>query len=203
MTNKETENEAGNRISNEIFKLISTVPTTAEPESKVPEVRTKDIISSASWKCAALSATLSLPPGPLGMLTIIPDLVAIWKIQAQMVSDIAACYGKTAVLSREQMIYCLFRHALSQAVKDLVVRVGERVIIKRASLKAIQAVLQKVGIRVAQRVAGRTISRWIPIIGAAAVGAYAKYDTMKVGKTAQELFSSELEIESSQITEEE
>lgn len=34
-------------------------------------------------------------PGPLGLLTILPDMYAIWRVQAQLVADIAAVYGKT------------------------------------------------------------------------------------------------------------
>jgi hypothetical protein len=38
---------------------------------------------------------------------------------------------------------------------------------------------------VSQRVAGTAASRWLPLAGAAAVGAYAYWDTMQVAKTAQ------------------
>ena len=45
-----------------------------------------------------------MPPGPLGWLTIAPELLAVWKIQAQMVSDLAGVYGKAATLTREHMV---------------------------------------------------------------------------------------------------
>jgi len=128
-------------------------------------------------------------------LTILPDLVAIWKIQAQLVSDIAASYGKTAALTRESMIYCLFKHGSAALVRDLIVRVGERVVIRRASLRVLQQLLAKLGIRVTQRVVGRTLSRWIPILGALGVGAYAYYDTGQVAKNAIELFSNDVDVE--------
>jgi len=57
-----------------------------------------------------VAGTLALPPGPLGWMTILPEMVGVWKIQAQMVADIAALYGKTATLTQEQMLYCLFKH---------------------------------------------------------------------------------------------
>ena len=63
--------------------------------------------------------SLALPPGPLGYVTILPDLVGIWRIQAQMVADMAGVYGQQAFLSREQMLYCLFRHAAAQAMRDV------------------------------------------------------------------------------------
>jgi len=32
-------------------------------------------------------------------MTILPDLFGIWRIQAQLVADIAAVYGKTGFLT--------------------------------------------------------------------------------------------------------
>jgi hypothetical protein len=112
-----------------------------------------------------------------------------------MVADLAGVYGKKAALTREQMIYCLFRHTAAQAVRDLVVRVGERYLVRQVSLRAFQGVAQKVGVRVSQRSLGAGLSRWLPIAGAIGVGAYAYYDTAHVARTAIELFQREIDIE--------
>ena len=188
-----------NQLTDAILKLVSTIPETNEIVSMHPEIRAKHIARAASLKASAISGALAIPPGPLGMLTIIPDLLAVWKIQAQMVVDIAAAYNKKANLSREVMIYCLFKHAASQAVRDLVVRAGERYLIKRTSLRAMKSILQKVGIKVTQKVAGKGISRWLPIVGAIGVASYAYYDTNGVAKAAMELFSGEIEFDGSEI----
>ena len=175
--------------------FISDIPSTSEPKSDNPVPRSRSLGNNAAATAAIVSGSLSIPPGPWGMVTILPDLVAVWKIQAQMVADIAGAFGKQATLTREQMLFCLFRHAASQAVRDLVVRVGERLIVKRASLRLIQKILQKIGVKVTQRLAGRFISRWLPIIGAVGVGAYAYYDTAQVAKTSIEFFSQEIDVE--------
>ena len=44
-----------------------------------------------------------------------------------------------------------------------------------------------------RHIAKKAIARCIPIVGAVGVGAYAYYDTARVGKTAIELFSSNIE----------
>lgn len=119
-------------------------------------------------------------------------MYAIWRIQAQLVSDIAAVYGKTAHLTQEAMLYCLFRHVAAQAVRDLIVRAGERVLIRRATLRVLQAALRRIGIVTTQRLIGRGLSRWLPFIGAAGVAAYAYYDTRQVGRTAIDLFSRDI-----------
>ena len=138
------------------------------------------------------AGTLALPLGPLGWLTIIPELLAVWRIQAQLVADIAALHGKTAELTEQHMIYRLFRHAAAQLMRDLVVRVGERVLVKRASLRAIQKIVEKIGYKILQRSIGKGISRWLPIVGAAGVAGYAYYDTNQVGKTSIDFFKSEI-----------
>lgn len=111
-----------------------------------------------------------------------------------MVADIAAPYGKKSTLTEEQMVYCLFRHSAAQAVRDLVVRVGERVLIKRGSLTLLESVARKVGLKPTRKVIGKGLSRWIPVAGAIGVGAYAWYDTAQVAATAIELFEQETAV---------
>ena len=140
---------------------------------------------------------MALPPGFLGWLTILPELMGVWKLQAQMVSDIAAVHGKSATLGREQMVYCLFKHVSAQLFRDVVVRVGERFVIQRASLGFLQSAARTLGVKVTQKVIGKSAARFVPLIGAVGVSAYAYFDTTQVAKTAIELFSKEIVMESS------
>lgn len=179
-----------------IEEIISCVPDTDERVSTDPKKRAERIANSAAVKSGVVSAGLALPPGALGLITIFPELMAIWRIQAGMVADIAGAYGKTPYLSREQMFYCLFRHAASQAVRDFIVRGGERVIIKRVSSRLLQDSLQRVGIKITQRIIAKTGSRFLPLLGAVGVGVYAHYDTKQVARTAIEIFSQDLEFDS-------
>jgi hypothetical protein len=181
--------DLADRISNELVKLISSIPDSKIEKSETPKKVAKALTEQASKKAAALAGGLALPTGPWGLLTILPDLVMVWKIQSQLVADIAAVNGKTAELSREAMVYCLFRHGAAQLMRDMIVRAGGRVFIRRATLRFIQKLLRSIGIRLTQRIIGRTISRFIPLLGAGAVAAYAWYDTKQVAESAQNLFS--------------
>jgi uncharacterized protein (DUF697 family) len=183
------------KIAQAILNFIGQIPKTDEHKSRSPANSARVVAASAAAKAALTAGTLALPPGPLGWLTILPELVAVWKIQAQMVADIAAIFGRKSTLSREQMLYCLFRHMSAQAVRDLVVRVGERVMVRQASLRAMQNAAQKIGVKVSQRAIGKGLSRWLPVIGAIGVAAYAYGDTGQVAATAIELFEREIEIE--------
>jgi len=189
------DDEPHNKFVEAILNFLGHIPHTSEPHSEHPDIRARAIASTAARNAAVTAGALALPPGPLGWLTILPELVAIWKIQAQMVVDIAGTYGKQACLTREQMLYCLFRHAGAQAVRDLVVRVGERFLVRRVSLRVFQNVAKKIGVRITQRVIGKGISRWIPLLGALGVAGYAYYDTDQVARTTIELFGSPIDIE--------
>jgi hypothetical protein len=140
-----------------------------------------------------ISGSLALPPGPLGLITILPDLYAIWRVQAHLVADIAAVYSKTVFLTEETMLFSLFRHAAAQAVRDLIVRAGERVLVERPTLRTLQRISAKIGAKTTQRILGRGASRWVPIVGALGVAGYAYYDTRAVGQTAMDLFSKDID----------
>jgi hypothetical protein len=171
------------------------IPSSAEPVSANPRKRAAEIVRIAGFKAGAMSATLARPPGPAGMLTVIPDLIKVWQIQQQMVADVAACFGKSSQLNRQMMLYCLFRHGAAMLLRDVVARVGQRLIVKQASMRMIQQTLKRIGIQVTQKAVGSTLSRWLPAIGPVLIGGYSLIDTRMVGKTAIDAFGREIEIE--------
>jgi len=185
------------RVVDAIEDVVTGVPKSHERSVKDPDAAARKLARKAATRAAALSGALALPPGVFGMLTVLPDLVGIWRIQAQLVADIAGLYGKDMQLTRTHMLYCLFRHAASQLTRDFVVRAGERFVIRQLSGGALRSVLTTVGISVTQRVAGTAASRWLPIVGAAAVAGYAYFDTLQVAKTAVRMLEGTvLEVDS-------
>ena len=173
-----------------IERIISQVPTSDVEAAADPAHAAEKLAREAARNAAMVSASLALPPGPLGMLTVLPDLFLIWKIQRQLVADIFALHGRTVELTRTHMLYCLFRHMASQVLRDVVVRAGERAIVRQLSSHALSSTLQSLGLTVVKRLAGSSASRWIPLAGAAAVGAYAYWDTLQVAKTARSVLVS-------------
>jgi hypothetical protein len=174
-----------------IERVISHVPAPKTHKVEDPDRAADEIARSAARQTAVLSGSLALPPGPFGMVTVLPDLYLIWKTQRQMIADIFGLYGRSAELSRSTMMYCLFRHAASQVMRDFVVRTGQRIVVEQLSTGALKHVASKVGVSLSKRVAGSAASRWIPLAGAAAVGAYAYWDTLQVAKTARRLIANE------------
>ncbi len=179
------------QASEAILDLVLRVPPSQEQALQQPAARAHAIGRTAARQATLLASSLALPPGVLGWLTVLPELVGVWRIQAQMVSDIAAVYGKQKTLKREEMLYCLFKHVSAQLFRDVAVRVGERVLVREATTKVLQSIAQSLGIKVTQKVLSKGAARFVPLLGAVGVGAYAYFDTLQVAKTANGLFAQE------------
>ncbi|HEX7369871.1 MAG TPA: EcsC family protein [Rhodanobacteraceae bacterium] len=182
------------KIAEQILDFLADIPSSKELPREHPRARVEAIALAARRKAFLASSSLALPPGPIGWLTVLPELVAIWRIQAQMVADIAAACGRHTTLTREQMLYCLFRHAASQAVRDLAVRAGQRWIVQAATTHTLRGVTRRIGVKLSERALGSSLARMLPVAGALGVGAYAWYDTRQVARTAIAMFSREVEF---------
>ncbi|MFG6433746.1 hypothetical protein [Roseateles sp. LYH14W] len=182
-------------LSDKVLALVARPPEPGCVPSARPADAAARVIDSAARKAGLAAGTLALPPGPLGWATVIPEMTAVWHIQRQLVADIAALYGRSAELGPTQMMWCLFRHTAAQALRDLGVRVGERVIVRPAAQAVLQRVAGAVGMHLGRQAAGKVMSRWVPLVGAAGVGAYAWWDTREVGRAALALFEREVVID--------
>ena len=187
------------KVGELILKAVLEIPTSNETRVEASQTRARALGRTAARQASLIAGSLALPPGVLGWLTLVPELIAVWRVQAQMVSDIAAVYGKSAYLGRDQMVYCLFKHVSAQLFRDLVVRVGERVVMRVASLGVIKTLAKTLGVKITQKMVGKGITRFVPLVGAVGVGAYAYLDTLQVAKTAMELFSSEITLETEDL----
>jgi hypothetical protein len=184
------DGRAAREVTGLIERIITTVPVPRTVQVADPDREADRIVRAAARKAAALSGSLALPPGPIGMLTVLPDLYLIWQTQRQMVADVFALYGRTAELGRTHMLYCLFRHAASHVLRDVAVRAGQRFVVQELSAGALRTALSAIGLVVSRRVAGSAAGRWIPLAGAALVGGYAYWDTLQVARTARRLIES-------------
>lgn len=195
-----SENASQEVVTGAIERIIANVPV---PRTKVvddPDAAAVRIARAAANRAALVSGSLALPGGPFGLITVLPDLLLIWKTQRQMVADMFALYGRTAELSRSHMLYCLFRHAASHVLRDVAVRSGQRFVVKQLSSQTLAIVAGRVGTAVSKRALGSAATRWIPLAGAAVVSGYAYWDTLQVAKTAQRLLSGGATVETPEST---
>ena len=182
---------AQNEIVALLERLVSEVPPPSTHAVDDPAGEADRLARAAAQQAGLISGSLALPPGPLGMLTVLPDVYLIWKVQRQLVADLYALHGPSAELTPTHMLYCLFRHFASQVVRDVAVRAGQRALLGQLSSRALRSALSGVSRSVVRRLAGTTASRWIPVAGAAAVGAYAYWDTLQVAKTTRRLLEDD------------
>ncbi len=174
-----------------LYDVISEIPVSRFEVESDTDAKSRSLIEKNAIKAAFISAGLSLPPGPAGYLTLLPDLTGIWKLQRNMIADIAAIYGKKTMLGREQMLYCLFRHSLSQVMRDIMVKTVTRVTIEETIAAISEQIFRRIGVHLARKTSSKFIARTIPVLGTLGAGVYAYFDTKQVGKTAMDLFTSE------------
>ena len=77
-------------VNGAIERVIADVPPPRTHAVTDPGAAADAIAHRAARQAALLSGSLALPPGPLGLLTVLPDLYLIWKTQRQMVADLFA-----------------------------------------------------------------------------------------------------------------
>ena len=186
------------KVQSAILDLVVAIPDSTEQPVELPGVRAHAIAQAAARKTSMIAASMALPPGVLGWLTVLPELLGVWKVQAQMVADIAAVYGQKKALGREQMLYCLFKHVAAQLFRDVIVRVGERAVVQQTTYKMLQSITQQLGLMLSKSLLQRSASRFVPFLGAATVGAYAYFDTLQVAKNAAEFFERATVIDEKQ-----
>jgi hypothetical protein len=182
-------------LGERVLSLVASPPEPTVLRSNDPRDAAAQVIKAAASKAGLAAGAMALPIGAFGWATIAPEMLAVWRIQRQLVSDIAALYGRSADLGPTQMMWCLFRHTAAQALRDLSVRVGERVLVRPVANSVLQRVATAVGMKLGQQAAGRVVTRWVPLVGAAGVGAYAYWDTRQVGRAALSLFERETVVD--------
>ncbi len=194
MTDRQDEFERFSRapregsIAGRLLDFVASIPAPRTRERADASVQARGLARRAAVKAALTSGTLALPPGPLGWFTIAPELIAVWKMQRQLVVDIAGLYGRSGEVRREHLLFCLFGHTSAGAFSDVVLRVGERWVVRQTPLTALYAIANKIALRIAQRGASRVVTRWMPVAGAVAIGGFVYADTGKVADAAIALF---------------
>jgi hypothetical protein len=83
--------------------------------------------------------------------------------------------------------------------KETIIQIGGRLIVRRVSLRVVQQLIQKISVNVTQRVLSQIASRWLPIVGSVALGAFTYWDTKRIAKTAIETFEKEIVTEEGAI----
>lgn len=180
-------------LSNRILEAFSepAKPLLLEPDPAI----LKTYVQRTALKTASVSAALSIPGGIAGFVSMLPEIAAIWRLQARMVGSIAYSYGYEKLHGREQMIWCMFKQFGYGVVSKYVFQRGGVYVVKQMNTQAFKGAVQAIGVKMMQHQGGRAASRIIPVAGSLASGALSYRDTHRVGKNALRLYSSGIELE--------
>lgn len=150
---------------------------------------------AAAGKAFIASTLAALPPGPLGLATILPELVAVTKIQVTLIHQIAAYHNKSAQLNPTLVALVFASEAGVHAGKLVVRSSAERIAVRLLSTRAAETLVAKLSERVGIRITSRLVGRWIPVVLAPVFGAFSRSMTLKIGKLADEMFSKDIRVE--------
>lgn len=160
--------------------------------NKIPQPEGVDgIISSCANTNALVAGAVGLVPGPWGMLAAVPEIMAVMRNQTHMIVDIGVAYGQHRYM-RPDLIAGIMMSGFGSGAGSLVAVRGGQLLVKRASLRVMQKLIVALGGRVTQQVLKTMIGKWLPIVGAAAMAAWARYSTKQLGLRASEMLSKQI-----------
>jgi hypothetical protein len=175
--------------------LMKFAPTEVEVTGETPE----EMTSSASWKTFGISTAAALPPGPFGLATILPELMAVTKIQMNLIYAIAAYHKKEGKLNSTLVLLIFANEAGVEVGKAVAKQMGAKLIIKTLGSRSIRAIAQKIGIKITARITQKAVGRWIPFVLAPIFGAFSKAMTTRIGEEANRLFSQDFDVEETKL----
>lgn len=188
-----------NKLTEPLMDLITNFFRTKVDEfSKTPNRpsinEAPSIVNEYALKCAGVSGFASLAPGPFGLLTIIPDIIMVLRLQTEMLAKLSAAYRKEKFVTKEIVLFMLFQGVGSLGISFVIVK-SSQLIVKRASARLIQKIVTMLGGRILQRTISQAASRFIPIIGPIAMAIWIRHMTKKIGNEAMNILSKEIVIE--------
>jgi hypothetical protein len=145
-------------------------------------------------KTAGISLFSGLLPGILGGLSVLPEMYSILRLQVRMIKDIAVLYGKEKYLTKELILYCLFKQNQIDLFSRSIQMSGTRLLLRSYSAELFQKLLNKIGFQVQKKTDNKFSTRIYSIFGSTIGGSVTYFDTRIVAYTAVVCFSKDIII---------
>ena len=171
-----------------------------EPDSRPTRENVNSLIKICVLKNAKISGGSTLIPGPWGMVAVAPEIALVIKNQIDLIYDIGVANGKQASINKE-LLAGIALSALGSGAAGLLVMHGGKVLVKRSSLRVFQKIIALLAGKVTQQALKSSISKWLPIAGAAFMAWLSGHITQRIGNLAHEIFQKEIEISESEVDE--
>lgn len=181
----------------ELFDIVisSRKAYFAEHPENVPNRQSVEVlIDSYSTKNAVISGGFNLVPGPWGLVGIAPEIILVFKNQLSLIYDIGVAYGQSEILSKELLAGVLL-DAFGIGAGSLFVMYGRKLLVKRASLRVFQRIIALLTGKVTQQSLASALSKWVPVLGAAAMATWVHYMTKRIGRRATEIMAHDISLD--------
>jgi hypothetical protein len=166
-----------------------------DPDEITVDGSPRKMIRKASRVAFLMSTGAGIPTGPVGLATIIPEVVALTKLQINLIFKVAKFHQQEAKVNKT-IILTVLGVAMGVVLKHaLINKVGARIIVRSLSAEGAKRITREIGEKFAIGLLKRGIGRWIPLMLAPVFGYLSLSMTRKVGREAELLFSHELEVD--------
>lgn len=179
-----------------VFELVLKERSSyyAEGNEKPTLEDVDQIINSYVKTNTAVSAGLNLIPGPAGLMAAIPEILTVIRNQIAMVYDICVAYDKERFLNRD-LLMGVFAEDTTATGNELVLVHGDKLILKSTSQLVFKKVVAVLATKLAEQLVKRSIAKFVPFAGAAAIATWTRHMTKKLGLHAKELLALDIELE--------
>lgn len=161
------------------------------PHKRPSPLDVERIISNYANQNFVVAGASNLIPGPLGVVAALPELTLIMRNQLQMIYDLGVALDKQEEMT-SHVLLGVFASALGEGVVGLATVEGRNLIIKRASLKVVQKILQWLGGKISQRLLKHILAKWVPVAGAVLMAAWSRQSTLELGNRAMKMLQYDI-----------
>ncbi len=158
----------------------------------------EEMIRKASRSAFLLSTGAGMPMGPIGLATIVPELIGLMKIQINLIYRIAKYYNQDAKMSATLILFIL-GNALGVVLKHAVAeKIGAQLAARSLSAEGTKKLSRKIGEKIGTEILQKAAGRWVPFVLAPVFGYFSLSMTRKVGREAEKALSQIIEVSASE-----
>ena len=175
-------------VFTEVFHVLTPNMDELEVEGTPEEMTHK-----AARSAFLLSTGAGIPTGPIGLATIVPELIGLMKIQVNLIFRIAKFYHQEAKVSATLVLFVL-GNALGVVLKHaLAEKIGAQVAMRSLGTQGTRKLTQKIGEKIGTELMQKAAGRWIPVVLAPVFGYFSLSMTKRIGREAETLLSRVIE----------
>lgn len=180
------------KFSDGLFSIMDKTFAQKQNDNSVGPLspaETQKMIKGYAKKNMILAATSSIVPGPLGILTSIPQLVISFGNQMKMVYDIGGANGKENILTKDLLLDIPFA-ALGGDLDLGSIQQANNLSNSNTNMLYDKAI--KLSKNVVQQTLKKSVVQFVPVAGPVMMGVWARMSTQKISKSASDFFSPDL-----------